>query len=47
MSRSRRNFDAAAELADGFVRNASDVVKVGDSVTARVLKVKGDALGAA
>ena len=28
-----------SELADGFVRNASDVVKVGDSVTARVLKV--------
>ncbi len=28
-----------SELAEGFVRNASDVVKVGDSVTARVLKV--------
>ncbi|MCU0474787.1 MAG: S1 RNA-binding domain-containing protein [Anaerolineae bacterium] len=28
-----------SELADGFVRNASDVVKVGDTVNARVLKV--------
>lgn len=28
-----------SELADGYVRNASDVVKVGDTVNARVLKV--------